>query len=77
MNEFIDMTLADTRVATFAVWTAKGYVHDWDGGVRYCREIENAALFSLDGADDTATRLRGGVVNTETLVLLTLAERLQ
>ncbi len=70
------MKTIDTAASHFAVWIpGKGYAADWQGEVIYCATLDDACLFDKAYAHAFALRNGGGVVDTDTRQLLTVAER--
>lgn len=70
----IDFSIADGQCNNFKVYTPSGYLHDWNGGIVYCQNPDNAALFTLTGARDIRKRIGNACVLDENDRILTLSE---
>jgi hypothetical protein len=74
MENTLMMNLADILVSSFKVYTPSGYLHDWNGGIVYCQNPDNAALFTFAGARDIRKRIGNACVFDENDRILTLTE---
>ncbi len=65
-------------MANFAIWTSRGWLHDWNGRKgepTYTNSLDNAAIWdNLHNVAWLRSRVNGVVVDTETRHALTLTE---